>query len=656
MPLLKNLQLTVFYKNIVHMVLIFRSLKLIVFVLILLFSYSCSTFKEYFALSHSAKDKKMSQTSYGKNKPKFDQDRKSHLFEAEDFEDSALFETPDFSSDTNTLIESFDFADSTFIFSNSKMEDPRITQELLNESRALYMLDNLTTLKFFRDDETLFDKNKLNIYNYDEAFVPKFSDSVYQSRIEIMNRKTPLEFVYNETVKGYIDVYGIKKRGLSSRILGLAAIYFPMFEELLDQYNLPLELKYLAVVESALNPLAGSPAGAKGLWQFMYNTGKVYGLELNSYVDDRYDPYKSTIAACKHLKDLYDIYEDWWLVLAAYNSGAGNVNKAIRRSGGIKNYWAIWPFLPRETRGYVPAFIAVAYVMTHSAEHNLYPTHPGILYNAIDTVQVYDVLTFDRISEMIGISKENLKYLNPSFKEGVIPATKDNKYILRLPRTLTAYYVSKEEEIYKYRTETELEKEKLMAKIKEMPKYQIHIVKRGETLGGISRKYKTTVSTIQALNNLRGTTIHPGQKLYVSGVPSTNIGKSSAATASSNNTNNTIHVVKKGENLGLIASKYKCSVNDLKNWNNLVSNTIHVNQKLIVSKSAEAVAGTASQENQSTSESDGYIYYIVKPGDTLWEIAKQYNGVTVEGLKKLNNIKNTKALKVGQKIKITTAG
>lgn len=634
--------------------------------LIISITISCSTFKTSSQQHTSSTGKDHSEERYKSIKKSYDSDKSSRLFSSEDFEETAMDNIPESDNDSTIIIESYEFADSLLSFSYAKMNDSKIAEELVKESRSLFMLDSLTTLKFFKDDEYLFDRNRQNIFNFEEGFVPIYSDSVYRSRIEKLNRKTPLEFTYNETVKSYIEVYGVRKRGLTSRILGLAEVYFPMFEEILDQYNLPLELKYLAVVESALNPLAGSPVGAKGLWQFMYGTGKMYGLELNSYVDDRYDPYKSTIAACQHLQDLYDIYQDWWLVLAAYNSGGGNVNKAIRRAGGVKNYWAIWPYLPRETRGYVPAFIAVSYLMNYTAEHNLYAVHPGILYNAIDTVHVHDALSFEQISEVLGISKEDLKYLNPSFKEGIIPATSDNKYVLRLPRSLSGYYVSKESEIYNHKTQKGIEREKLITQIDEMPKYQVHTVKSGETLGGIAKKYKTSVSGIQSLNKMKGTTIHPGQKLYVSGTPPKSGGtpakaSNSTATASSSTSNaasgeKSTHTVKKGENLGSIASRYNCTVNDLKSWNNLKSNTIHINQKLVVYKPATSQNSQDASASVAGKSADGYIYHIVKPGDTLWDIAKKYNGVTVEELKKLNNITNSQSLKVGQKIKIASAG
>ena len=234
-------------------------------------------------------------------------------------------------------------------------DDENSGKGIVDESvDMLEMIDTLKVIPYF-------DNSLVNTCNYPPGYIPVYPDSIYAQRIEELNRNTTIELVYNKHVKSFIDVYAVQKRDKTERILGLADVYFPLFEATLDKYNMPLELKYLAVVESALNPRAGSWAGAKGLWQFMYATGKVYKLNVTTLVDDRYDPLKSTEAACQHLNDLYTMFGDWFLALAAYNSGAGNVKKAIRRAGGIKNYWAIWPYLPRETRGYVPAFIAVNY-------------------------------------------------------------------------------------------------------------------------------------------------------------------------------------------------------------------------------------------------------------------------------------------------------
>lgn len=556
------------------------------------------------------------------------------------------------SYDTVSYVESVEYQDTLLHFSNVKLNNDQLAENILTSSENIRFLDSLVNIQFFTDD-FIADRELLNTFGYAPDDVPSFHDTVYAARIATMNRYTPFDLTYNRTIGNFIDLYAVRKRDLTQRLLGLSEIYFPLFEQVLDQYNLPLELKYLAVVESALIPTAGSHAGAKGLWQFMYRTGKHYGLEVTTMVDDRFDPYKSTDAAARHLIDLYNIYNDWSLVLAAYNSGAGNVNKAIRRAGGVKSYWAIWPFLPRETRGYVPAFIAVYYLMNHAAEHNLYPIHPGILYNRIDTVHVNDVLAFDQISEFLSIPYDDIKFLNPSFKQGIIPASPGNKYVLRLPREYVGDFVSNEKEIYSYKTKKGIERDKLLAQIEAARNRDVHIVRNGETLGGIARRYRTSVSNIQAWNSLKGTTIYPGQRLTVYANP----GKIQQNAPSSANSGNNIiggvdyHTVKTGENLGLIARKYNCSVEDLRRWNNLRNNTIHPNQQLAVSDPSRPKAKTAMQ-----SEGVEYIYYTVKSGDTLWDIANMYEGVTVNQIKELNNLGNANRLKPGQKLRIALRG
>lgn len=634
----------------------FNAAIVLIFIISIVLIPGCSIFKPA-GPSSEGLTQESSKEKFRLFKDHQDKNNNNQLFGEDDFTQYNEDEAENKEPDSTLLLDTFIFDDTMMSFSDNRMNDSRIADELVKESHALYTLDSLVILTFFDDDKYLFDRDSLNVYDYPEDYIPTFSDSVYASRIAKLNRTMPFDLTYNKTVKTFIDLYAVRKRGLSSRILGLSEVYFPLFEEVLDQQNMPLELKYLAIVESALIPTAGSHAGAKGLWQFMYNTGKVYGLKATSLVDDRFDPYKSTVAAGQHLKDLYDIYQDWWLVLAAYNSGAGNVNKAIRRAGGVKNYWAIWPYLPKETRGYVPAFIAVTYLMNHAAEHNLYPVHPGILYNAIDTVHVYDVLSFDQISEFINIPVSDLKYLNPSYKQGIIPASPDDKYILRLPRSLSGFYVSNEAEIYNFKSIKGLEKEKLLTQVEEVSQRQLHTVKKGETLGGIAKKYHTSVSKLQSWNNLKGTTIRPGQKLVINssytsaGDQNETPGSSPAKTSGEQS----YHVVKSGENLGLIAKKYKCSTDDLKKWNNLRSNTIQPNQKLVVYK-PDSQANQQSELAQSSGSADvKYVYYTVKPGDTLWDIAKQYNGVTVEDLKRLNKITNAQSLKPGQKIRIAVA-
>jgi len=554
--------------------------------------------------------------------------------------------------DTVSYVESVSYQDTSLTYSNRKLNNPVLARQIIRESPSVSMLDSLVNIRFFNSNHFITDRDKLNIFNYGLDEIPTFPDSVYEARIENLNRQTPFELTYNKTVRNFIELYAVKKRGLSSRLLGLSEIYFPMFEQILDQYNMPLELKYLAVVESALVPNAGSRAGAKGLWQFMYRTGKVYDLEVTTLVDDRYDPYKSTVAAAQHLSDLYAIYNDWSLVLAAYNSGAGNVNKAIRRAGGVKSYWAIWPFLPRETRGYVPAFIAVYYLMNYPAQHNLFPADPGILYNGIDTVHVNNVLSFDQISEYLNIPYDDVKFLNPSFKNGIIPASSENIYTLRIPREYVGEFVSNEKEIYNFKTKNGLEHDKLLAQIDQAKNRSVHYVQHGETLGHIARRYHTSVSNLKSWNNLKGSTIYPGQKLTVYDNPNGKPSSEQPATAAKQRENEkSYHIVNSGENLGLIAKKYRCSTNDLKNWNNLKNSTIFPKQKLIVYKPVDSTETTSGNE-KTTSGETRYLFHTVKSGDTLWEIAKQYDGVTVNQIKKLNNISNSNKIKPGQRLKV----
>jgi membrane-bound lytic murein transglycosylase D len=511
------------------------------------------------------------------------------------------------------------------------------------DSPVLAMLDSLAQLKYYGDREFITDTDSLNIYNFPPGYIPEYPDSVIAARLDSLNMETTIELAFNNQVKNFINLYAVKKRELTSRILGLAEVYFPLFEEQLDLFDIPLEMKYLAVVESALNPRAGSSAGAKGLWQFMYGTGKVYGLEVSTLIDERYDPYQATIAACEHLRDLYDIYGDWSLVMAAYNSGAGNVNKAIRRAGGVKNYWAIWPFLPRETRGYVPAFTAVYYTMTYAAEHNIYPVHPGILHHEIDTVTIHDVLSFDQVNEMLGVPMDQLKMLNPLYKQDFVPYKEGQHFVLRLPKKYIGDFVNNEQDLYAYKTQKGIEKDKLLAEIKKAQERTIHIVRSGENLGLIAKRYHVYVSQLKAWNGLRRTTIYPGQRLVV--YPSARynpVSAPSTSTASVKPANSSTHKVKSGENLGLIANKYGCTVSQLKSWNNLRTSTIHPGQNLIVSISAVAAVDKDTK----------YIYHTIRTGDTLWDIAKMYDGVTVNQIKQLNNISNARKLKPGDKIRI----
>jgi len=449
------------------------------------------------------------------------------------------------------------------------------------ESEVMKMFESLGNIPYFGDDYLQLDSTGMNIYGYGFDEVPVFDDSIYNLRIERLASQTTIPLVFNAHVKRFIELYAVQRRKLTSRMLGLAHVYFPLFEEKLDKYNMPLELKYLAMIESALNPTAGSRVGAKGLWQFMYGTGKLYGLESNTLVEDRFDPLKATEAACRCMLDLYNKYKDWFLVLAAYNAGPGNVNKAIVRAGGIMNYWAIWPYLPRETQGYVPSFIAVNYVVNYAAEHNLYPLNPGLLMSGTDTVWVRDVLSFTQLSESIGVPMEDLKTFNPQYLKEIVPATDSTPYVLRMPTQYALQFVEKEKEIYAYKTQEMLDKEKVLKEVKEVSNRTVHTVKKGETLASIAKKYHISVSNLKKWNNLKKDTIKVGQRLtvYPPGGSTTSSSKSSAKGSSSPK----YHVVQSGETLHSIALKYNTTVANLKKWNNLKSDTISVKQKLRVS-------------------------------------------------------------------------
>lgn len=550
-------------------------------------------------------------------------------------------------------------------------------------------LDSIANLKYFDGFECASEKELKNIYGFEPGFIPTFTDSVYIARINKLNASTPINLTYNQYVRDYIELYAIKKRALTERVMGLAKIYFPLFEEHLDKFNMPLELKYLAIVESALNPEARSRVGATGLWQFMYGTGKMYDLNVTSFVDDRRDPIKSTIAACEHMNDLYKMYKDWLLVLAAYNSGAGNVNKAIRRSGGKMDFWQIRPFLPLETRGYVPAFIGVTYVMSYASEHNLRPVTPRIYHYEIDTVMVKDILTFKQISEYINVPVEDLQFLNPSYKAGVIPSTDGKTYTIRLPKKHIADFINNEAQLYALREEKNYEKEQIVTAMRIASQPEYHKVKAGENLGTISRKYKCSVNDLKKWNHLKSTNIAVGKKLIVrpeTMVPVTqyaaakktepksqpksekSVAQSDTATElavidtalnktkTTNSVDNVYYTVKSGETLNQIALKNGTTVNDIKAWNSLSGTIIHPGDKLIVAKKEISTTETqqlaeknAEQKKKTTSQ---FKYYTVQRGDTLWTIAQKHEGCSVEDIKRLNDIRNEKSIQPGQKIKV----
>jgi membrane-bound lytic murein transglycosylase D len=466
-----------------------------------------------------------------------------------------------------------------------------LSQIVLEDDPFMAHLDSLLVMNFFSNPSLQQNGTEAFALTVPDSLVPKeydWHDTVYEERLRKLNQATPLNLTYNPTVRAFIDLYAKRRRTQLSQMLGLAAYYFPMFEEKLDQYNMPLELKYLAVVESALNPVARSRVGATGLWQFMYSTGRLQGLEVNSYVDERTDPLKSTEAACKYLTKLHTIFKDWDLALAAYNSGPGNVSKAIRRSGGKKDYWSIRPFLPRETASYVPAFIAVNYIMNHHEDHLIFPTQVKPSFFNVDTVWVKEQLSFAQIRHLIDIQEDELRFLNPSFKSKIIPKSESDPYVLVLPTAKMGLFVSHEDSIYALARKDFEQKEEEKKPVVAANDRVRHRVRRGEVLGTIAERYGVRVSSLRRWNGIRGNTIRVGQYLTV-------YPKKSPAKQSTQKT--------------AVASKSSGSKNE-------------------------------------------YVTYRVRSGETFYSIARKYPGISAQNIMSWNNYSNSRSLRPGARLKI----
>jgi membrane-bound lytic murein transglycosylase D len=464
---------------------------------------------------------------------------------------------------------------------------------ITTDDAVLQRIDELSTLPWLKNDPFVTDPGALNVHGFAPNDTPRYAPQVYRQRLAILDERTPFKLTYNEPVQAYLDLYTQRKREQTGRMLGLAQLYFPVFEEALDRHGLPQELKYLAVVESALFPGARSRAAAVGLWQFMVGTGKMYGLEVDSYVDERCDVYASTDAACRYLKDLHRIFGNWELALAAYNCGPGNVNKAVRRAGGTLDYWAVYNHLPRETRGYVPAFIAVNYVFNHAAEHNIYPVIPNYCAYEVDTVHVCYPLDLAKLAEITGGSATELVELNPVFKRGIVPDLEEPSTVY-LPRTLITSFIDQEDRI--------------------------------------QYSYVPDLST-------------PG--------PMT----ASAAARNDEAMATRTHVVRRGESLGSIARKHHVNVSDLRAWNRLRNDRLRAGQRLVVRKAKAVTTTAAPPKPSAPAVEAApttveYIYHTVQPGDTLWGIAQRYPGISVDEIRRLNDDVNLRKLAVGKRIKV----
>ena len=427
----------------------------------------------------------------------------------------------------------------------------------------------------------------------DEDVNPYFPDSVYMMRMK--NIPTVIPMTYNETVRKCIDEYSVRLRKTVRYMMGMSDFYFPMMEQKLDANGLPLELKYLAVVESALNPVAQSRVGASGIWQFMLPTGKIHGLEINSLIDERLDPERATDAACKYFKDMYALYGDWHLAIAAYNCGQGGVNKAIARSGGKMDFWKIFPYLPRETRSYVPLFIAATYIMTYHCEHNICPIKSDFVV-ATDTIMVERALHFDQIAEILKIDKEAIRFYNSQYKREIIPGNV-RPSVLRLPIDKTLAYISSEDSLYAYRMEELLANCTPIVGEQENRKERItHTVKSGETVYTIANLYGVTAKNLRDWNGLRSSRVQSGRTLKVNidngGIRHT--AQNTKPKSSQNGSSNTAQIAENGRN---------------------------------------------------------YISYKVKSGDSLSAIARKYSGVSVKKIQEANGMTTTN-LRIGQILKI----
>lgn len=440
---------------------------------------------------------------------------------------------------------------------------------------------------------------KRDDYCHDDTENVMFPDSIYRKRLESLYHIIPM--TYNKQVSDCIKIYAERRRGLVRYMLGMADFYFPIIEQVLDEHGLPDELKYLAVVESALNPVAISRVGACGLWQFMLPTGKIYGLEINSLVDERRDPVKATHAACRYFKDMYNIYEDWNLVLASYNCGPGNVNKAIRRAGGKTDFWDIYPYLPKETRSYVPLFIAANYIMNYYCEHNLCPVQTS-LPMATDTIMVNKMLHFEQVTELMNIDVDLIRALNPQYKRDIIPGN-SKPSSLKLPAMDTYSFVEHEDTIYKHRVDELLANcipyNAITSGQSSTRERITHVAKSGENLYTIADKYGVTAREIRKWNGLGSNRVGSGKRLVVfvdnGGVSFASAKQTSAATPQSTK-----------------------------------------------------IAATTP-----TVSKDGFVTYVVQSGDSLYSIAKKYPGITANTIQETNNLSGT-TIRPGQKLKIPT--
>ena len=576
----------------------------------------------------------------------------------------------------------------------TKLPKRELTQrEVLDSIKASFIHDNiakcidsmwmkeLASLDLY--NELTFDIKNIDV---DQKVDYELPTELLKERLKALDEKSPFNIEYNQGLENVIKSFLKNRKRSFERLIGISQYYFPMFEESLAAQNIPLEIKYLSVVESALNPRAVSRVGATGLWQFMYQTGKQYGLKVDTYVDERSDPLKASNAATQYMKNMYAIFGDWDLVLASYNTGPGNVAKAIRRSGGKQNYWNIRPFLHKETQGYVPAFLATMYIFEYHKEHGIKPDRAVAHHFATDTVMIKRAMTFKQIADLMDVSVAELQFLNPSYKREVVPFISGQKHFLRLPVDKIAVFTSNEDKIYAYadyeanRREKPFEKTMLASSNSgSSANVKYHKVRRGESLSKISNRYGITIAELKKWNHLRSSKAPLGRnlKIYVADYTNSDIASNEnkatneADTAVVASNSNKLfkeekvvaykdvvkyYKVRKGDNLGEISGKYGVSVAEVKKWNKLKSNNIALganlkiikNERVVTTVRKEVKAEKAIIDNKvetavASNDNNGYSteeigdYYEVQRGDNLFSIAKKFN-VSLEDLKKWNNL------------------
>ncbi|WP_396152389.1 transglycosylase SLT domain-containing protein [Flavobacterium sp.] len=498
-------------------------------------------------------------------------------------------------------------------------------------------------------NEMFFDIENMNI---DEKVAYNLDTEVLKKRLRKLDVQSPFVIEYNPALENVIKSF-LKNRTKSfERQMALAEYYFPLFEEKLSKYNLPLEIKYLAIVESALQPKAKSKVGAGGLWQFMPATGKQYKLNISTYVDERHDPIKSTEAACHYMMNMYAIFGDWSLVLASYNCGPGNVSKAIRRSGGKTDYWEIRKYLPRETANYLPAFLATMYIYEFKKEHGLVPKKAEMTYFETDTVMVKQAMTFKQLSDLLDISEAQLEYLNPIYKSKYIPSIDDEYFYLRLPKNKIGIFVSNEEKIYGYLAYLEQEKSR-----------NLQLALQAKKRDSIAKQDSLAVAASLVVANNEPVEMEEVLKKRTKEVVSKNF-----------------HKVKKGETLAEIAKKNQVSITDLKTWNKIKGSAINAGQSLVIQTTKKVTVNevvkkpkpkteivepeveNAVAENTEKPTENKYSsakskieinedYYIVQKGDSIFSITKKFPNLTADDLKKKNDLK-TDNIQPGMKLKI----